>query len=398
MPQQFFDPTPEARKALEDLVKDIPDVQKTFVENDKHLVRTDRGAHQQQIAGSKVTLRVGSDLPAELSGLGLFEPGNVWNGIGRLSTGLGCPHAETDPDFLGLMVAFRAAAGRRVDFITINSPAAPTDTAGEFMALLKATADAAGTEIPLGGAGDLGLGNIAATQAKMLLSLAKHAGVKAPGIMQDLVKQTAITVRSSSAYQQYWTGIVRARDVLGKFTFIPTTDVNKHRGLSPGRKHLSEDWKQRQSKGALEFRLYWIPFLSEKLTPLKKLTKGWSEEHRVQVGTITFPMVDPNSTDAKLAALLASDMGSNPGNWISGAPGSDASELPATEFTAARFLAYRLSQQGRGALPEDMYNSFFERGEIGRELANELIRRYSEARAAGHAVPDLGDVAFATAT
>jgi hypothetical protein len=41
-------------------------------------------------------------------------------GIGRISTGLGCPHAETDPDFLGLMVAFRAGDGRLVDFVTIN--------------------------------------------------------------------------------------------------------------------------------------------------------------------------------------------------------------------------------------------------------------------------------------
>ena len=395
---QFFDPTPEARKALEELVKDIPQIQKTFVDNDKHVTQRDRTAHQMQLAGGKVMLQIAQELPAELNGLGVFQPGRVWIGIGRLSTGLGCPHAETDPDFLGLMAAFRAPEGRRVDFISINSPAAPTDTAGEFMALLKATADSAGTEVPLGDTGELGLGNLAATQAKFMLSLAKHAGVKAPGIAHDVLKQTAINVKSSTAWQQYWTGIVRARDVLGKFTFVPPKDVNKQRSLSPGRRHLSEDWKRRQSEGAIDFSVYWIPFVDEKSTPLRKLTNAWSQEHRVEVGTLTFPMIDPNSMESKLAALLASQMGANPGNWISGAPGSDASEMPATEFTAARFVAYRHSQQGRGALAEQMYNSFFEHGEIGRELANELIRRYSEARAAGHAVPDLGDVAFATAT
>ncbi len=54
-----------------------------------------------------------------------------------MSTGLGCPHAETDPDFLGLMVAFRMRSGRRIDFITINDPGSPTDTPEEFLALLR---------------------------------------------------------------------------------------------------------------------------------------------------------------------------------------------------------------------------------------------------------------------
>jgi hypothetical protein len=74
-----------------------------------------------------------------------------------------------------------------------------------------------------------------------------------------------------------------------------------------------------------------------------------------------------------------------------GAPPS----LPATRFTAARQLAYRASQEARGALPEDHYTSYFERGEIGAALAGELVRRYQQKRAAGHWVPAVGDMSIA---
>jgi hypothetical protein len=100
-------------------------------------------------------------LPKELDGLGIFQHGAAGHhlGIGRISTGLGCPHAENGPGFLGLMVAFTTAAGRRIDFITINDPTSPTDTPEEFLALLRATADSAGTT------------NMFAQQAKLLVSL-----------------------------------------------------------------------------------------------------------------------------------------------------------------------------------------------------------------------------------
>jgi hypothetical protein len=401
---QFFD-TAEARRALEERVKEIPEIQKTLVENDEQLKRPDRAAHQQQIAGGRVLLKVAERIPRELDGLGLFQPASRQEldgrgapsadhvGIGRISTGMGCPHLETDPDFLGLMLAFSTPDGRRVDFIGINDPTAPTDTVEDFMALLKATADAAGTKVPFGDLGTLGLGNLAASQARLLVSLGIHAGLRAPAIATHVFGQTARTVRSSSAYQPYWSGIVRARNVLGKFTLVPTTDVNKHREISPGEKHFSTDWKKRQSNGSLDFQLDWIPFLSENETPLEKLTKEWKEQHKVNVGTVTFPMADPESMDVKLLALLASEMGANPGNWIQDDPSEPASELPATEFTAARFFAYRNSQKERDALPEESYKCFFEQGEIPPELAKELIRRYNQKRSAGHAVPEVGEVA-----
>jgi hypothetical protein len=392
----FFDPSPDARRALEELADEIPGIQQTLVTNDPHLTQPDRGAHQQQIAGGRVLLRVAASLPPELRGLGLFDTtasGGVAEhiGLGRISTGLGCPHIETNPDFLGLMVAFRTPGGRRVDFVTINDPTAPTNTPADFVALLKATADAAGTHIPAGEVGSLNIGNVFASQVVLIASLARHAGFHAPSIAAHVTAQTSRTLRSSTAWQQYWTGIVRARDVLGKFTFVPTQDVNAARGVSPGETYLSDDWRRRQSVGPLEFDLYWIPFLSDAETSLTELMRPWREDHRVNVGSVTFPMVDADTRDAKLAALLASEMGANPGNWIE-TPTSTAANLPSTEYTAARSLVYRRSQQERNALSDDRIAAFFASGEIAPDLAAELITRYQHKLAIGHDVPKVGEL------
>jgi hypothetical protein len=384
---QFYTPTPDERRALEQLAEQVADAQRTLVENHPQLKSPDRGAHQQQLAGGKVLLTVDAQLPKALEGLGIFQPGSGPHiGIGRMSTGLGCPHAETDPDFLGLMVAFRTGDGRRVDFITINHGSAPTDTPAEFIALLKATADAAGGEHASG------LVNLFASQTRLLTGLVRHAGTRAPAIATQVIRQTSRTTGSSSAYQPYWTGVVRARDVLGKFTFVPTRDVNTKRPAAAGKNYLSIDWRARQAASALEFRLYWIPFLSEQETPLKDLTREWAEQHKVPVGTVTFPVAAPDSMETRLQALLAAEMGANQGNWVEDDRATSASELPATEYTAARFLAYRVSQRLRHALPDEAFASFFDTGEIAPALAAELVRRYQQKRAAGHNAPDVGEV------
>jgi hypothetical protein len=371
----FFDPTPEQRRALEQLAEEIPGIQQTLISNSDQLTAPDRGAHQQQIAGGRVLLQVEEVLPPELDGLGVFappsEPAGGFTGIGRISTGLGCPHAETAPDFLGLMLAFLAPAGRRVDFVTINDPTAPTNTPAEFVALLKATADSART----------------GSQAVLLLSLARHAGLRAPAIATHIIGQTARTTRSSTAYQPYWTGVVRAHRTLGKFTFVPAEDVNPRRDPAAGPHYLTADWRERQQAGALVFEMFWIPFVDEERTPVETLTRPWDQNHRARVGTVTFPRVDHATREATLEALLASEMGANPANWFEETDRHGADVLPATEYTAARALAYRRSQRERGALSDEALASFFTTGAITPQLAEELLRRQRHKQSIGHWTP-----------
>src|SRR5712691_2361648 len=206
-----FEATPAGVEALHQSVAEIPEIQRSLLANDPHIGRLDRAAHQQQIAAGKVTLQIAGGLPPELDGVGIFMPGSEALGIGRISTGLGCPHLETDPDFLGLMLAFQTAQGDRVDFLAINDQGAPTDTVEEFVSLLAATAAAAGTSIPFGDVGELHLGNLSAAQAKLFAALKTRLGfVRATQLYLHVARQTARTAVSTSAIQQYWTGVVEA--------------------------------------------------------------------------------------------------------------------------------------------------------------------------------------------
>ena len=257
-------------------VAPISAIQNKLVDNHPRLKVPDRVAHQYQIAGGKALLRIEPALPANFVGVGLFEPGAQYTGIGRISTGLGCPHLETDPDFLGLMVAFQTRGGQRVDFITINDPTSPTDVHPQFIKLLDATADAAGAEAPFGsGLGELDLPDLAASNLRLVRSLIVNLGpITGLKVAAHVVKQTLRTAISSTAYQTYWTGIVEVGGELGKFMFAPISDENRHRALTPGERYFSEEWRQRQARGDIRFTLHWLPFVDEQTTSTTKLTKA----------------------------------------------------------------------------------------------------------------------------
>lgn len=372
-----FRPTAADLARIAGEVGAIPELQHRLVEAHPGVAVRDRVAHQQQVAGSRVRLEIAADLPPEIAGIGLFRAGVAHYGVGRISTGLGCPHAETDPDFLGLMLAFRAAEGKRVDFLAINDPTSPTDDHAAFMALLSATADSAA---PFGSG--IGALDLAAAQTRLGASLVRQFGlIGGAAVATHVLGQTATTWRSSSAWQPYWTGIVELAGTAGKFHFRPLADANPHRGLQPPERHLTADWHGRQSAGPIAFLVEWLPFLSQRQTPTDRLTQAWAEQP-VGIGTLTFPQQDPLGEEAWLWSALAAELGANPGHWVHDL--TDSISEPATEFGCARKLAYRLSQEGRAALAEDLYAEIFATGEIGTALAAELRRRRAEKARGGH--------------
>jgi hypothetical protein len=206
--------------------------------------------------------------------------------------------------------------------------------------------------------------------------------IKAARAMRQLVKQAATTLHSSSAYQQYWTGIVELKGEAGKFTIVPVRDDNPGPGLHPGERLLSTDWRERQQRGDVEFHLHWIAYLDEQHTPTTGLTRPWEQGHEQLVATVVFPQADPSSDEARLWWMLAAEMGGNPGHWIA----DEAATIrePSTEFGLARQFAYAASQRGRDALPVDAYRDVFTTGRIGGELAQELRRRRAAKAHAGH--------------
>ena len=96
-----FRPNPRDLENIRRDVSEVRNIQQTIVAKNTPLQFPDRVAHQYQIAGSKVLLRVAETLPAPLRDVGLFRSDAQHFGIGRISTGLGTPHIETNPDFSG---------------------------------------------------------------------------------------------------------------------------------------------------------------------------------------------------------------------------------------------------------------------------------------------------------
>ncbi len=368
---------------IEGEVSAIPDIQAMLVNNAPDLKVRDRVAHQYQIAGGKIALKIAAQLPGNLEGVGLFRPDAEYTGIGRISTGLGCPHIETDPDFLGIRLAFLTPAGARVDFLGINDPTAPTDDHPRFMAVLAATAEAAGTKAVIGsGVGRLRLADLLATNLRLVAALVRRIGwVGGIATALHVTKQTSRTARSTTAYQTYWTGIVETGGVPGKFVIEPLRDENGLRPLEPGERYLSKEWRERQARGPIEFNLHWIPYISEAETPMIALTRPWREQRHL-VGRITFPKLEPESEEARSWSALAAEMGANSGNWVRDR--ANSIPLPGTAFGVARLFAYRKSQDGRGVLPEAGYAHVFQTGTIDADLAAELARRRSDKRRAGH--------------
>jgi len=379
-----FRPNADDLKRVAQEVAEIGDIQKTLVANHKDIRCPDRVAHEYQIAGGRVFLKVGDGLPAALHGVGLFQPGAEHLGIGRISTGLGSPHLETNPDFLGAMMAFQTKDRQRVDFLGLNSPVAPTDDHRQFMDVLHATGESAGAQVPLAGEwGAYDVFNLLAEQKEFGEALKDRMGwIRAGKTLLHLTGQTIRTFFSSTAYQSYWTGIVEVSGTAGKLTLVPTRDENHKPAFRPGERYLSEEWKKRQGEGDVEFLLYWIPYLDENRTPTRALTERWEENHKQRVGTLRFPRTDHGSDGARLWAILASEMGANPGHWVHDKENSI--KEPATEFGLARKIAYQRSQEGRGALDPKSYQSVFETGQIGPDLALELKRRRAEKDKAGH--------------
>lgn len=381
-----FRPDERELEGIERDVAPIAEIQQELVERHPSLRVPDRVAHQYQIAGGRVLLEIGTKLPTALDGVGLFQPGARFTGVGRISTGLGCPHLETDPDFLGLMAAFETEGGQRVDFLAINHPAAPTDNHRDFVSVLVATGKAAGANVPVFGTwGKYDLLNLLASNTRFFLRLLRELGpIRGIKAVLHILSQTKRTALSSSAYQTYWTGVVETGGWVGKFVFIPTRDENPRTEFRPGERHLTESWMKRQAARDLTFRVGWLPYRDPDSTPTDELTRPWDEDGLVEIGRLIFPRTDPRFVEAELWASLAAEMGANPGNWVRNRENSIA--RPATEFGVARQIGYALSQSGRNALPPESYSEVFRTGRIDpdSELAAELRRRRLAKAEAGH--------------
>ena len=373
---ELFRPGAEDVRRIDAEVAEVSEIQRRIRERHPDLKCLDRAAHQYQITGGRVALRIANELPQGFGGVGLFVPGAEHLGVGRLSTSMNTPHVETIPDLLGLRASFVTAAGQQVDFIAVSSPSLPFDDLQDLMRFLRATGDAAGPSpiVP----SPLALG-----QMLMRESLIKSMGFpKAERTLALIAQQSERTASFGTAYQSYWTGVVEISGALGKFTLVPLTSASCLCPMHPGERYLTREWARRQSSGDVAFGLYWISYLDEQRTSLEHFTQPWSEAHKCGVGHLIFPRTNTNTKDARLWAALAVEMAANPGNWVCDA--RDSVREPSTEFGLARKLAYERSAGARDALPLNAYRTALQTGRIGDELATELTRRVERKRELRH--------------
>ena len=121
----LFRPTAADIARIAGEVAEVSDIQKRLVGKHKQVQCPDRLAHEYQIAGGRVQFRAAQNLPATLAGVGVFQPNENYIGIGRISTGLGTPHIETNPDMLGARLSFMTRDGQPIDFLALNTPRHP---------------------------------------------------------------------------------------------------------------------------------------------------------------------------------------------------------------------------------------------------------------------------------
>ena len=83
--QPLFRANADDLRRIDADVAEISEIQRQLRDRHPDLKCLDRVAHQYQIAGGKVLLRVATELPEGFSGIGLFVPGIEHIGVGRLS-------------------------------------------------------------------------------------------------------------------------------------------------------------------------------------------------------------------------------------------------------------------------------------------------------------------------
>ena len=339
---KFFDPTPEQQRELEDIAAAIPGVQKTFVVNHPQREAPDRGAHQQQIAGVEGDADRGRHAAACTGQPRRLSSTPIRSAAGRHrqdSTGLGCPHAETDADFLGLMVAFRTR-GRtphRPDHHRRSDDRRPTRRKSSSRSCRR-------PPMPR-----------APPACSPHRPRCWQAWRGTPGFGAGASPRTSPRRRTGrcvrrSAYQRYWTGIVRARDVLGKFTFVPASEVGRGRVARCTR--FTDDWRARQSAGDLAFDLRWIPFIDDRRTPAEDLTRPWAARSRGQRRARHLPEDRLRHDEPKLTSCWRRSwrkprqLGRDSGGAATDAPGHALHRRPAARLSREPAGASRPARSG----------------------------------------------------
>jgi hypothetical protein len=287
----------------------------------------DRVFHVKQHTGVRGTLRVLPGLPTPLAS-GVFATPQAWPCYVRFSNGAVRKQLDGILDVRGFSLKLVGVPGPKLlggsdvtqDFLFVQTPAVPTDSPEEFLALARASIGGP-LFIPLKLAASIGVVRAAA----LLLRLAM---VKQPITLAGAEMFTAVPVKLGPA--------------AAKLSLVPDERPVLRQGLT-----LRDDIVTRLRGGPLRWRLRAQLYIDDRRTPIESASQVWRERDAAfhDVAVLEVPQQDIESAAGRALDDAVSRMGFDPWHGI-----EDHRPLGATQ--RARRAAYRDSRAQRGTSPE----------------------------------------------
>lgn len=289
----------------------------------------DRVFHVKQHTGVRGTLRVLPGLPHPLS-TGVFkEPAQAWPCYVRFSNGAVRKQLDGILDVRGLAVKLVGVPGPKLlgtndvtqDFSFVQTPAVPTDSPEEFLALARASIGGP-LFIPLKLAASIGV--IRATALLLRLAL-----VPQPITLAGAELFTAVPIMFGPAAAK-----------------LALTPMERPPLVRRGHT-LRDDIVSRLRDGPLQWRVRAQLFIDERRTPIESASRAWKERDAAfhDVAVLEVPQQDVTSPAGEQLDEAVSRMGFDPWHGV-------LDHRPLGRTQRARKAAYRDSRAQRGASPE----------------------------------------------
>jgi Catalase len=298
--------------------------------------RPGRALHAKGQAGVDAEFEVLPDLP-EVARQGLFATPAKYAAYVRFSNGGPVRQRDGKPDVRGLAVKVLGVEGKKIipglegartqDFLLIRSPAAPFRDAYEFVSVVTA-----------------------AMQPLTLLPrvIARLGAGRTLGLVPKLVKQLGAPVASLATTRYFSALPVQYGPYAVHYALVPGATPDGA-GASPGHspEYLGEELAARLRRGPVvyDFRVQF--YVDEVRTPIEDASVEWREQDApfVTVARLTLLAQDPDSERGRRLAQYVEKLSFDPWHALE-------AHRPLGNMMRARNVAYRLSTQERGALPE----------------------------------------------
>ena len=281
--------------------------------------------HLKKHTGVVATLKVREDLPEPL-GNGVFANGGAeYPCYLRFSNGAVRKQLDGVLDVRGVGLKLVGVAGGRLgggddvtqDFLFVQTPAVPTDSFDEFLALARAS---------VGG--------------PLLLPVKLALAVGLPAAVRILLRLVAMKQPQSLVGATFYNAVpVMLGPAAMKLSLAPRHRAEERRGET-----LRDDLVSRVKEQPLTWTLRAQLYTDERRTPIESASRVWDGAWH-DVADLTVPKQDVESASGRAIDDVVDGLAFNPWHGV-------VDHRPRGATQRARAAAYRVSTAQRGAQPE----------------------------------------------